>query len=291
VTMADAFDRAGAELQPLFPDGITAAELRRRAHELSGHTPESLLPSDFCYNRTNRGIQPPPANNPVFLWQREGYYRYVGRGYAYDGPVEGTPKAGPTSGRFITSRGYALPTTQDGMAASPWFNLWKKRLRPYHELQPGRTLYWYDATRQAVVWESRVSRVEAFRYESKEALRRRLGEFFGDPNVSHPYLDRAADQGYCVAFNVDQVRPTMVPKPDGHRFPQDGWLRLDDENAEAWLGPLRPDPDGRVAPDLHRAAAVAVEDGYFSPATLTDERERRLRRSSGGVASRTSAPG
>ena len=82
MTMADAFDRAGAELQPLYPDGIPAAELRRRAHELSGHKLESLLPSDFCYNRTNRGIQPPPGNNPVFLWLREGYYRYVGRGYA-----------------------------------------------------------------------------------------------------------------------------------------------------------------------------------------------------------------
>jgi hypothetical protein len=163
------------------------------------------------------------------------------------------------------------------MAASPWFNLWRRQLWPYHELQPGQTLYWYDATRQAVVWESRVSRVEAFRYKSKEALRRRLRKFFDDPNVTGPYLKKAAIQGYCVAFNIDQVRPLMVPKPDGHRFPQKGWLRLDDENAQAWLPRLRPDPDGRAAPDLRSAAAVAVEGGYFSPTTLTGERERRLR--------------
>src|SRR4051812_15889812 len=94
-------------------------------------------------------------------------------------------------GRFVTSRGYTLPTTPDGMAASPWFNLWQRRLWPYRELQPGDTLFWYDATAQAVVWASRVSRVERFEYGSKDDVRERLRAVFGDQSFSDPYLDRA----------------------------------------------------------------------------------------------------
>jgi hypothetical protein len=165
------------------------------------------------------------------------------------------------------------------MAASPWFNLWQRRLWPYRELQPGDTLYWYDATEHAVVWESRVSRVERFEYNSKEAVRQRLREVFNDPGLSHPYLDKAADHGYCVAFRVDQVRPMRVPRPDGYRFPQEGWLRCDDEAVQEWVSRFRPrlDPDGRSSAALARTAGLATEEGYFSLTTLGDERERRLR--------------
>jgi hypothetical protein len=165
------------------------------------------------------------------------------------------------------------------MAASPWFNLWQRRLWPYRELGAGDTLYWYDATEQAVVWESRVSRVEKFEYESKEAVRHRLREVFNDPGLTDPYLDNAADHGYCVAFKVDQVRRLWVPKPDGLRFPQDGWLRCDAAAARGWVAgfPPSPNPDGRSAADLTRVAVATADEGHFSPATLKDERERRLR--------------
>ena len=193
-----------------------------------------------------------------------------------DGTV---PLTSRPSAAFITSRGYALPTTPDEMAASPWFNLWERRLWAYRELEPGDTLYWYDATEQAVLWKSRVSRVEKFEYESKAAVHQRLREVFNDPALTHPYLDKAADHGYCLAFKVDHVRQLRVPKPAGHPFPRDGWLRLDDEAAQEWLLRLRPrlDPDGRSAANLARAVAEAAEGGHFSPVSAQDERKRTLR--------------
>jgi hypothetical protein len=45
------------------------------------------------------------------------------------------------------------------------------------------------------------------------------------------------------------------------------------------LAGVRPDaePDGQSGPELTKIAAQAAEEGYFSPATLQDERARRLR--------------
>lgn len=181
-------------------------------------------------------------------------------------------------GRFVTSRGYVLPATPEEMEASPWFNLWQRRLWPYRELSQGDTLYWYDATEQAVVWASRVTWVTRFEYGSKDEVRERLRAEFDDPSLAHPYLDRAADQGYCLAYRVDQVRRVRVPKPDGYRFPQEGWLRLDEVNApEEWAAYLRTDTDGRWALDLRKAAGVLTEEGYFSPPNLRVECEWRVR--------------
>lgn len=193
--------------------------------------------------------------------------------------TDGTVPLPSGFGAFITSRGYALPTTPEVMAASPWFNLWQRRLWPYRKVEAGDTLYWYDATQDAVVWVSRVSRMEKFEYGSKEAVRQRLRDTFNDTHLSHPYLDKAADRGYCLAYRVDQVRPVRVPKPAGFRFPQDGWLRCDDEAASEWVGHLPPRlaPDGPAAGDLLRTEAAVAQSGYFAPAPGRDERERVLR--------------
>ena len=58
----------------------------------------SVLLSDHCYNRTNDGIPPPPANMPMFEHdgdERSGQYRFVGLNYPYTGPLCHYPMGGP----------------------------------------------------------------------------------------------------------------------------------------------------------------------------------------------------
>lgn len=178
-------------------------------------------------------------------------------------------------GEFVTSRGFALPRSEEEMGQKLWFNMWKLRLWPYQELQQGDTLYWFDTTEQAIVWKSKVGKVVKFEYQSKDEVRQRFQEVFGIAELADPYFDTAADNGYCVAFQVADVQRLRVPKPDDYRFPQVGWLRRDDEEAQAWLSLL--ETDGSSISELAKAAAKVIEAGYFSPATLKDERERRLR--------------
>lgn len=180
------------------------------------------------------------------------------------------------AGEFVTSRGFALPTSEAEMGQKLWFNMWQRRLWPYQKLQHGNTLYWYDTTEQAIVWKSRVTKVEKFEYQNKEAVRNRFQEIYAIANLADPYFDAAVDHGYCVAFKVDHLQRLQVPKPDDYRFPQGGWLRCNDEEAQGWLSPLL-DADSSHSTYLTNTAAKVIEDGYFSPATLKDERERRLR--------------
>jgi len=142
------------------------------------------------------------------------------------------------AGEFVTSRGFALPISEDEMAQQLWFNMWQRRLWPYQELQQGNTLYWYDTTEQSIVWKSRVTTVEKFEYQNKEAVRNRFQEIFDIANLADPYFAAATDHGYCVAFKVDQLHRLRVPKPDEYRFPQIGWLRCDDDEAQDWLSSL-----------------------------------------------------
>ena len=44
----------------------------------------SVIPSDYCYNRTNEGIT---NEHRFLLYLQRGLYRYVGKDYPYNGPV------------------------------------------------------------------------------------------------------------------------------------------------------------------------------------------------------------
>lgn len=180
---------------------------------------------------------------------------------------------------FVTSRPFPLPTDAAGMADKLWFNMWERRLWPYKELEEGDTLYWYDTTEQAIVWRSRVTQVERFEYASKEEVRKRFQVAFGENNLNDPYFDAASNQGYCIAYKVDSLVRLTVPKPADYRFPQGGWLRCSDEDANEWLKklPAFESPDGPSAVELSKAATQVADNGYFSPASLKDEREKKLR--------------
>jgi hypothetical protein len=180
---------------------------------------------------------------------------------------------------FVTSRPFALPTDAAEMAGRSWFHLWERRLWPYTELQEGDTLYWYDTTRKAIVWQSRVAKVERFGFANKEEVRRRLQDFFHLPDLKDPYFDQASDRGYCLAYKIDSVVQRSFPKPGDYQFPQAGWARCADENVQKWVKdlPSAALPDGPNAEELSKIASHIAETGYFSTASLIDERKKTLR--------------
>jgi hypothetical protein len=157
--------------------------------------------------------------------------------------------------------------------------MWKYRLWPYSELQIGDTLYWYDSTRQAIVWSSTVAKLAAMPFKGKGELKERLVAEFGPVNAWDTYFDSATDRGYCLAYKVDQLSKRSVPKPQALRFPQSGWLRADDNAARGWMAAILSEESD--APALRRQMTIIADSvsqsGYFSPASLKDERERTLR--------------
>lgn len=179
---------------------------------------------------------------------------------------------------FITSRGFALPTSSDELAGWVWFNMWQRRLWPYRALEVGDTLFWYDSPAQAIVWKTTVSDVDRFEYENKNQVRQRFQERFGDDPINDPYFVDASDHGYCLAYKVTPVEQLNLPKPGDYKFPQGGWLRCSDAEAQTWLSQLLSEnPDGSYTPQLWNSATKANDEGYFEPSTLEDERERKLR--------------
>ncbi len=52
---------------------------------------DSYIPSDYCYNRKNNGINYNKQPH-YFLYIERGKYRYVGKNYVYDGVIEHTPR-------------------------------------------------------------------------------------------------------------------------------------------------------------------------------------------------------
>src|SRR5262249_43634447 len=136
---------------------------------------------------------------------------------------------------FVTSRPFALSDNATEMATKLWFNVWQLRLWPYQEVREGDALYWYDKTRQAIVWKSRVHQIERFEFTSKDAVRRRFRSLFGETHLNDPYFDEKADYGYCFALKIDSLVSLTVPKPSDIRFPRSGWLRCSDRKARSWL--------------------------------------------------------
>jgi hypothetical protein len=92
-TIVEAMERIGRELQEQAGDKpILRSEIVRRVVAVTGCTEASVIPSDHCYNRTNKGIR--PHHVPLFLHVGRGQYRFVGRDQAYVGSVVRHPKGG-----------------------------------------------------------------------------------------------------------------------------------------------------------------------------------------------------
>ena len=49
------------------------------------------IPSDYCYNRKNKGINYDKQPH-FFMYESRGKYKYVGKNYPFDGKVEENPR-------------------------------------------------------------------------------------------------------------------------------------------------------------------------------------------------------
>jgi hypothetical protein len=136
---------------------------------------------------------------------------------------------------YVTSRGFALPETADGMENGTWFNLWSRRVWPYEELADGDVLYWYESGSGKLLWKSRVDRTERFQFGSKLEAAARLEANGWSVDREQPYFANASDHGYCLAYRVSSLERLDRPKPSNFRFPQSGWLRANDWLANNWL--------------------------------------------------------
>jgi len=80
LSIPDAIDRAGRLLQERYGDRpIPRADIVREVLRLGNYSPSSIMPSDFCYNRTDKDAR--PIRYCVFL-SVPGGYQYVGRKYS-----------------------------------------------------------------------------------------------------------------------------------------------------------------------------------------------------------------
>ena len=52
---------------------------------------ESYIPSDYCHNRKNKGINYDKQPH-YFLYLGQGKYKYVGKDYVFTGEIEEKPK-------------------------------------------------------------------------------------------------------------------------------------------------------------------------------------------------------
>ena len=75
---------------------------------------------------------------------------------------------------FVTSRNFELPEDPDVLTSGRRFNLWRKKLWPYNELEVGATLYWYDSPSGCVHVAESVVDVSRFAYRRKDEVMENL---------------------------------------------------------------------------------------------------------------------
>jgi hypothetical protein len=122
--------------------------------------------------------------------------------------------------------------------------MWRVRQWPYQELKTGDVLYWYESPGKSIVWRTTVSELERFEYKDKLRAGMMLESRFGEFDKSQTYFLHGPESGYCLAYKVLPVERVSFPKPEGFRFPQLGWLRVD-EKVEREL--LSKDESGQLA--------------------------------------------
>lgn len=71
---------------------ISSQELKDRICARFGTNRSSIIPSDYCYNRVNKGIEFPRKPPRLFEFLGDGMYECFGKNYLYDKPVYAHPK-------------------------------------------------------------------------------------------------------------------------------------------------------------------------------------------------------
>ncbi len=177
----------------------------------------------------------------------------------------------PITSAFITSRGYSIPDDREEFQRAFWFNMWQKRMWAYNEVSEGDVLFWYDSPSQAIVWKSRITKLDKFEYSTKQQMRERIVQGFGEDPSTDPYFVDKSDAGYCIAFKTTPLQKLKLEKPEGFKFPQGGWLRASDPFAREWIF------SSKFANDFTIIAKRLSDEHYFDPSNIEDERERILR--------------
>src|SRR5262249_53476867 len=112
--------------------------------------------------------------------------------------------------------------------------LWTNKLWPYDELEMGDTLYWYESPSKCIVWKSRVVDVLRFPYKHKQEVKEKLN--LTPAEATQSYFVQGPDSGYCLHYKVEAVEQLRLPRPDGFRFPHQGWLKVGPEIEAQWPG-------------------------------------------------------
>lgn len=72
---------------------FTSAEIKHMVFVKYGRNKESVIPTDYCYNRYNKGISL-EKHLRIFEYTSDKKFRYLGENYPYTGKVFHKPKGG-----------------------------------------------------------------------------------------------------------------------------------------------------------------------------------------------------
>lgn len=91
-----AIERVATELQAKYGDApIPVAEIKDIVCAETGCSRGSVIPSDHSYNMWNDNL--PPGHAPMFIQEKEGFFRFLGRDFNYSGPRYHDQKGGAKS--------------------------------------------------------------------------------------------------------------------------------------------------------------------------------------------------
>lgn len=74
---------------------LTASEIKEKVYSMFGRNKSSVIPSDYCYNRCNKGIDIEKnlfEERCLFEYLEEGRYKYKGTKFSYTGPLYCKPQ-------------------------------------------------------------------------------------------------------------------------------------------------------------------------------------------------------
>jgi hypothetical protein len=70
---------------------ITTKQFKKNLSISNNRSEGSYIPSDYCYNRTNKGINYETQPH-YFLYVKRGLYKYVGKDYQFNGIIVHEPR-------------------------------------------------------------------------------------------------------------------------------------------------------------------------------------------------------
>lgn len=72
---------------------FTSTEIKQMVHNRFGRNTSSIIPSDYCYNRLNNGIDFERQPH-LFEYTADNLYTYLGIGFPYNGKIYHKPQKG-----------------------------------------------------------------------------------------------------------------------------------------------------------------------------------------------------